>query len=90
MYLAMSATAPFTDHMILSQTTDSGLWSFIHCTSWYHYSEDTSVFPSMALPLKMLIQMVPSHKPVAIVFIRCPTSSSGWVGAGGQSGCPMG
>ena len=44
----------------------------------------------MALPLKLLIWGVPSHTLVAIVFIRCPMSSSGWVGVGGKSGCPLG
>ena len=49
-----------------------------------------SPFTGMALLLKMFIQGVPSHNPVASEFIRCPTSSLGWVGAGGQRGCPLG
>ena len=65
-------------------------WSFTHCTSWYLCSKDTSIFPGMAFTTEVLIWGVPSCKLVTSVFIRCPTSSSGWVGAGGQSGCPLG
>ena len=38
----------------------------------------------MALPLKVLIQGVPSCKLVASVFIRYPTSSSGWMAVGSK------
>ena len=61
----------------------------MHCTSWYHFLNDTSVLPGMASPLKVFIWGVPSCNPVARVFIMCPTSSSGWVGAEGQGGCPL-
>ena len=43
-YLAISATAPFNDQIILSQTTASWWWSLMHQTSWYKCSKDTSVF----------------------------------------------
>ena len=108
-YLAISATAPFNDCMILSLTTDSRKWSFMHCTSWYHCLKDTSILPGIDSPLNVFIQGVPSHNPMASVFIRCPNvfiglnkdrgqggyplasnSPSGWVGAGGWSGCAVG
>ena len=41
-------------------------------TSWHHCLKDTSILPGMGLPLKVFIQGVPSHNPMASVFIRCP------------------
>ena len=62
----------------------------MHYTSWYHCSKDTSILPAIASLLKVFIQGVPSHNPMASVFIRHPTSSLSWAGAGGQKGCPVG
>ena len=80
-YLAISTAATSRDHTMLSLTTDSGYWSFTHCTSWYHCLNDTSILPGIALLLKVLIQGVLRHKPMASVLIRWPTSSLGWTGA---------
>ena len=52
-------------------------------TSWCHCSNETSVFPCVALPLKVFIWGVPRCSPVANVFIKFPMSSPGWAGTGG-------
>ena len=46
------------------------------CTLWYHYSKDTSVFPGVALPLKVLILGVPNLNLAARILWRQPTFSS--------------
>ena len=45
----------------------------MHWTSWYHCSNDTSVIPGIASPLKVFILGVPKHNTDAKVLIRHPT-----------------
>ena len=75
MYLAIYATAPFNNQMILSWTTASGRWSLMHWMSWYHCLKDTSVFPGVASPLKVLILRVPILSPAASMLRRLLTST---------------
>ena len=48
------------------------------------------LFPGMALPLKVFIQGAPKCSPDAKVFIKCPTSTPGWVGIRGWKGSSRG
>ena len=54
-YQAISATAPLWDLIMLSQTTNSSLWSSMHWTSWFYCLNNTSVLPGVTSPLKVLI-----------------------------------
>ena len=62
----------------------------MHWTSWNHCSNDTSVFPGVALPLKVLILGVPKWRPDVKVLIRHPMSALGWAGVWGQGDGPWG
>ena len=86
-YLAISAAAPFSEQIILSQTTTYGKWSLTHWTSWYHCSRDTSVFSGVALLLKVLVWGVPIHSPAVSMLRSWPTSELSW---GGLMGCSVG
>ena len=60
MYLAIYATAPFKYLIMLSWTTDSVQWALMHCTSCYHCSKNTSVFPRVVSLLNVLTLGVPN------------------------------
>ena len=62
----------------------------MHWTSWFHCSNDTSVLPGIASPLKVFILGVPKHNPHAKVLIRHPTSGFARAGLGGWGGVPWG
>ena len=90
MYLAISATTPlrectdaFSDHwhrVVVFYT----VYLVVPLLKWHLH------FTWHSITTKGVDWMVPSHNPMASVFIRCPMSSLGWAGAGRQGCCPLG
>ena len=62
----------------------------MHQTLWFHCSNNISVLPGTALPLKVFILGVPKCNPDTEVLIRCPTSGFARAGLGDWGGGPWG